>query len=170
MSAARVPAPCSFRDPENVALSSNSMVTVYALALEDGKYYVGKTTDMEKRFSDHVNGTIRSAHWTRKHKPIKILETYEDADGLQEDKITLMYMIRYGIDHVRGGPYVSGVLSDSTREHINYRIRMACDLCGACGSETHFIRDCQSANIKHYHCDRCCSLHHFTEDCPKLTL
>lgn len=153
------------------------MVTVYALSLEDGKYYVGKTNDVERRFSDHVNGNIRSAHWTRKYKPIKIAETFEGSDSLDEDKITLMYMIKYGIDHVRGGPYVSGNLSAAVRDHIRHRIRMACDLCGACGSDAHFIRDCKvvrktrakraasEQHDSHYSCDRCFSPHHFPEDC-----
>lgn len=141
------------------------MVIVYVLGLEENKYYVGKTTDVERRFSSHVNG---AAQWTRKYKPLRVIETFENADGLQEDKVTLMYMIKYGIDHVRGGPYVSCKLSESTRQHICHRIRMATDLCGVCGSPDHFMKDCTAAKTraqKSIKCRACNSPHHFTEDC-----
>ena len=144
------------------------MVTVYVLSLENNKFYVGKTNDVERRFSDHLLGVPWSAHWTRKHKPIRVVETYEGSDGLDEDKITLMYMIKYGIDQVRGGPYVSGTLSEATVNHINHRIRMACDLCGACGSPGHFMKSCtktKTRSHKNVKCKTCQSCHHFTEDC-----
>lgn len=145
------------------------MVTVYVLLLEKNKFYVGKTNDMERRLNDHMHGTARSAQWTRKYKPVRVFETYEGCDGLEEDKITLMYMIKYGIDHVRGGPYVSGNLSEATRDHIRHRMRMACDLCGICGSPNHFMSSCAQKKprkaTKGAKCETCSSPHHFTEDC-----
>lgn len=147
------------------------MISVYVLSLENNKFYVGKTTDVAKRFSSHVQGNVRSAHWTRKHKPKSVIETFENADGLEEDRVTLMYMIRYGIDHVRGGPYVSCKLPESTRRHIIHRIRMATDLCGACGSPDHFMKDCTAAKTRAQNsvrCKACNSPHHFTEDCASV--
>jgi predicted GIY-YIG superfamily endonuclease len=38
------------------------METVYVLQLEDGKYYVGKTADLPKRFKEHREGN--GAAWT----------------------------------------------------------------------------------------------------------
>lgn len=140
------------------------MVTVYVLELEKKKFYVGKTNDVERRFADHVQGRVRSAHWTRKYKPVKVVETHDGCDGLDEDKMTVMYMIKHGIDNVRGGPYVSVKLSDATRNHIIHRIRMACDLCGTCGSPDHFMNTCAKAP-KGAKCGLCASAHHFTEDC-----
>jgi len=128
------------------------MISVYVLGLENNKFYVGKTTDVERRFSSHVQGNVRSAHWTRKHKPKCVIETFENADGLEEDRVTLMYMIRYGIDHVRGGPYVSCKLPESTRRHI----------------PDHFMKDCTAAKTRAQNsvrCNACNSPHHFTEDC-----
>lgn len=140
------------------------MVVVYVLELEKHKFYVGKTNDVERRLFDHVQGSTRSAHWTRKYKPVRVVETYEGCDGLDEDKITLMYMISHGIDNVRGGPYVSARLSAETRSHIIHRIRMACDLCGTCGSPDHFMNTCARAPSD-TKCGLCASVHHFTEDC-----
>ena len=142
------------------------MSVVYVLSLENNKYYVGKTDDLQRRFLEHLHGHGRSAMWTKKHKPVGILETYEGADGLEEDKVTLACMIQYGIDHVRGGPYVSTVLSKETRAHILHRARMACDLCAVCGSPDHFMKQCkQTRGDSTAKCEKCNSCDHFTEDC-----
>lgn len=45
--------------------------TVYILKCEDGSYYTGYTTDMEKRLSAHQSG--KGAKYTRSHKPIEII-------------------------------------------------------------------------------------------------
>ena len=146
------------------------MSVVYVLSLENNKYYVGKTDDLRRRFLEHMNGHGRSAAWTKKYKPLKILETYAGADGLEEDKITLSCMIRYGIDHVRGGPYVSTVLSKETRAHILHRARMACDLCAVCGSADHFMKHCkQKRGDRTAKCEKCNSCDHFTEDCQPIS-
>lgn len=144
------------------------MCVVYVLKLEKGKYYVGKTSDVEKRFREHRTG-YRASSWTRKYKPTDIAEVLEDADPLDEDKITVKYMMKHGIDNVRGGPYVSIKLSDETHLHILQRIRMAEDLCVRCGSDSHFVMDCAKYNNRVFsqRCARCSSEHHFTEDCAE---
>lgn len=145
------------------------MCIVYVLSLENDKYYVGKTDNLDRRLFEHLNGQGRSASWTKKYKPLRVVETYDEAGGLEEDKVTLAYMIQYGIDNVRGGPYVSTVLSKETRAHITHRARMACDLCAVCGSKDHFMKHCKKkrATIKTRNgiCGKCNSCDHFTEDC-----
>ena len=42
------------------------MNTVYILKLEDNKYYVGKTKNINKRILDHF--TDCGSEWTRKYK------------------------------------------------------------------------------------------------------
>ncbi len=44
---------------------------VYVLECDDGSFYTGISNNVEKRFSDHVNG--KGGHYTRSHKPIKII-------------------------------------------------------------------------------------------------
>lgn len=126
---------------------------------------------MNKRFREHMVG-YRSSSWTRRYRPIGIEETYQRADSLDEDKITLKYMMSHGIDNVRGGPYVSMVLSPETKHHITQRIRMASDVCVRCGADTHFVSECP-VRITDAHgahgvsCGRCSSKFHFTEDCAE---
>ena len=54
---------------ENKSTSSKQQY-VYSLNLSDGNKYVGITSNPEKRFNDHFNGT--GAQWTQKHQPISI--------------------------------------------------------------------------------------------------
>lgn len=44
---------------------------VYILLCEDKSYYTGSTIDINRRFSEHLNG--HGAHHTRKHPPICIV-------------------------------------------------------------------------------------------------
>jgi predicted GIY-YIG superfamily endonuclease len=77
------------------------MTTIYVLELESNKYYVGKSKELEIRLENHFNNNGFS--WTQKYKPIKILEIFKDCDDFDEDKYTLKYMSKYGINNVRGG-------------------------------------------------------------------
>ena len=66
-------------------------LTIYVLQLENNKYYVGKTTQLDFRIQNHDNG-IGSA-WTKKYKPIKILKLFPNCDNYDEDKYTRMYIV-----------------------------------------------------------------------------
>ena len=72
---------------------------VYALKLEQDKYYVGISND-EKRINNHFNGTGSS--WTKRYKPVSIIEKIDNADKNTEKAITLKYMKLYGWRNVRG--------------------------------------------------------------------
>lgn len=153
------------------------MCLVYVLELQQGKFYVGKTNDLQKRYREHQCG-YRSSSWTRKYKPIRIHKIYENCDGFDEDKITVMYMMEHGISNVRGGPYVTVNLPSEIVEHITLRIRMATNLCLKCGSRDHFCTNCKKEGETTYPvfpdsidefgppiCNNCGANTHFTEDC-----
>lgn len=85
--------------------------TLYVLKLEQSKLYVGITTKTpQERFNEH-RYNIRAAAWTRKYKPREIFDTKnlglinEQRAKDLEDKTTLMYMKKYGVNNVRGGKY-----------------------------------------------------------------
>lgn len=81
---------------------------LYVLKLEQGKYYVGITSQSpEKRFNEHLHG--RKSYWTEKYPPLEIIQTV-DLGGLDleaakeyENKVTRKYMKAKGINNVRGG-------------------------------------------------------------------
>lgn len=115
------------------------MTIIYILELEHGKYYVGKTDDVDKRYQQHLNG--RGTYFTRIHKPVRILKIVPDASDFDEDRYVKEMMADHGIDNVRGGSYSNNL----TREQITAlerEIRGARDLCLRCGRAGHFIEKC----------------------------
>ena len=114
---------------------------IYVLRLRGGKYYVGKTDNVEKRFQQHVNGS--GASWTRKHKPIAIERIIKNASAFDEDKVTKEYMAKHGLDNVRG-TYVTEVLSDAQEDALNGEIWQAKGCCTQCGRKGHFARSCNA--------------------------
>jgi len=114
--------------------------TVYVLRLQSGKYYVGKTDDVQRRFQQHQNG--RGSAWTQKYPPIAIEKTIRNASAFEEDKVTKEYMSKHGIENVRGGTYVSVELDEYQTEVLKQEIWSATDCCTRCGRKGHFVKDC----------------------------
>lgn len=112
---------------------------IYVLGLQDGKYYVGKTSNPKMRLEQHVSGD--GSEWTKIYKPETIVEVFE-GDNYDEDKTVKKYMSRYGIDHVRGGSYVTVALSREERNFLQKEIRMTENKCVRCGRNNHFVAQC----------------------------
>jgi predicted GIY-YIG superfamily endonuclease len=117
-----------------------SKTNIYVLRLIGGNYYVGRTGNVMKRFQQHVDGY--GSAWTKKHKPVSLEKTYENVSTFDEDKITKMYMSKYGVDKVRGGSYVEIRLNPVQKEFLNIEIRSAKDCCTQCGRYGHYVKDC----------------------------
>jgi len=115
-------------------------ITIYILKLEHNKYYIGKSKNPELRLEEHKQG-LGSA-WTRKYKPISILETIENASPFDEDKQVKIYMSKYGIENVRGGTYITEVLTEEQHNSLKAEIWGSEDLCNKCGRKSHFYKDC----------------------------
>jgi hypothetical protein len=113
---------------------------IYVLKLQKGKYYVGKTDNLEKRKQQHINGT--ACTWTKKYKPISVEKIIPNASDFDEDKYTKEYMSIYGIDNVRGGSYVTEELDDIQHYSLTKEIWAAKNLCTACGRNNHFVKNC----------------------------
>ena len=70
------------------------MIYIYILKLEQDKYYIGKTTDPERRLGEHLSGA--GAAWTKLYKPIERIELIPDCDEYDEDKYTYNQRLIYG--------------------------------------------------------------------------
>jgi len=75
---------------------------VYVWELEEGKYYVGYSENLSGRLEQHTTG--EGAVWTKKYKPISILEILRGNKDVEKAK-TLEYMKLKGFDNVRGAGY-----------------------------------------------------------------
>lgn len=117
------------------------MVYIYILKLFNDKYYVGKTVHPEFRLKTHF--TSYGSAWTKKYKPIKLVELVSDCDDFDEDKYTLKYMDKFGITNVRGGSFSQCNLPQELIKTIERMITGTNDCCHFCGKTGHFIGNCR---------------------------
>jgi len=114
---------------------------IYILRLQRGKFYVGKSNQVKKRISEHFNSY--GSGWTKKYKPVKVIETINNCDKFDEDKYTLKYMERYGVHNVRGGSFCEIKLGNDNLKTINKMLDGASDKCYNCGEKGHFASQCK---------------------------
>lgn len=118
-----------------------NIYTIYVLKCENNKFYIekaGKTEDYEKRISDHLNGI--GCEFTKKYKPINIIEIKHNMDSSEEDKLTKLYMAKYGIDNVRGGSYTKFILSENEKKPLKEELYSIFDECFSCEEYGQFIK------------------------------
>jgi hypothetical protein len=152
------------------------MVFIYILELENKKYYIGKTSYPNFRIDQHFNSD--GSQWTKKYKPIKILDIIPNCDNFDEDKYTLQYMGKYGINNVRGGSFCELQLNKEHLGTINKMISGSTDKCYICGESGHFAKDCTQDNditefekllVDNDLCFRCYRKGHHTSNCYATT-
>jgi hypothetical protein len=151
------------------------MVFIYILELENKKYYVGKTTNPDFRLKKHFNSS--GSQWTKKYKPKKVLKLLSNCDNFDEDKYTLKFMEKYGINNVRGGSFCELKLDKDNLQTIKKMITGSTDKCYICGENGHFARDCyqdednilENLLIDNDLCFRCYRKGHYASDCYAKT-
>jgi hypothetical protein len=116
------------------------MIYIYVLELENNKYYVGKTKNPKIRLENHFNNN--GSMWTKKYKPIRIIEVIPNCDDFDEDKYTIKYMSIKGIDNVRGGSFCRMILSNDNLSTIKIMINGSTNRCYNCDSKEHYAKDC----------------------------
>lgn len=124
------------------------MTNIYILELEGKKYYIGRTNNVDMRLENHFKKN--GSYWTKKYKPIKIIDIIKNCDYYDEDKYTIKLMSKYGIDNVRGGSFCKMKLS---RSEINFIIKMinnATNRCFFCFSLKHYCYECEYNKILDY--------------------
>lgn len=119
-------------------------IYVYILELTNQKYYVGKTKNPDFRIQSHFDNN--GSEWTKKYKVINLLELISNCDDYDEDKYTIKYMSKFGINNVRGGSFCKIKLTDENITTLNQIINGINDKCFICGKNNHFAVDCKKFN------------------------
>lgn len=89
---------------------------VYVLRLEQGKFYVGASRNIQRRIENH------NSVWTQKYKPESVDDVFPAKEQIKEleREVTLMYMKRYGWENVRGAGWTKTEMENKPkplREH-----------------------------------------------------
>ena len=116
------------------------MEHIYILRLSTGKYYIGKTKNVDKRWEEHISGN--GSGWTKKYKTLSLIKSVVSTSHFDEDRYVKEYMEKYGIENVRGGTYSNMVLDANCIAVLEKEIRHSKNLCVRCGRGTHFVKDC----------------------------
>lgn len=80
---------------------------VYVLILENGKYYVGFSNQVNLRIAAHFSG--EGSRWTKLHKPIGIHKVCLGGRDV-ESRVTLETMVEFGWENVRGAGWCRPVM------------------------------------------------------------
>jgi predicted GIY-YIG superfamily endonuclease len=89
---------------------------IYKINCTNGKKYIGKTTDIERRIGQHATGN--GAKVTKKFKP-KTFEVVDSCPGFFSDKLEQYHteenITDHGYENVRGGTYTNSKTLHKTR-------------------------------------------------------
>lgn len=143
------------------------MVTIYVLKLVNDKYYIGKTSNTSFKLDQNFNNN--GCEWTKKYKPIEIVELFSNCNNNDEDKITIQYMGFYGINNVRGGKF-SKIILNSSENHVINRMLLEFNDSNSCEQ---IIDSKSKPYIKHnkyygdngIRCSRCHRTGHISTEC-----
>jgi len=86
------------------------------------KYFIGRTDSPDENLQSQIVNI--NFDWTTKYIPIELLEFIKENDIFLADKKTKEYMIKFGINNVRGGKYSMLHLTDSQYHTIKHDIHM----------------------------------------------
>jgi predicted GIY-YIG superfamily endonuclease len=119
---------------------------IYILELSQGRVYVGKTSDLRRRVSQHLSA--RGSAFTQSFPPTGTLlprlgRVSGSAEAAERDE-TLRYMFQRGISMVRGWKYTRLNMTESEERDAEENIRELFDLCRRCGHPGHFVGQCKS--------------------------
>jgi len=91
---------------------------IYILSLENSKYYVGITYNLNMRLAQHQGG--QGAIWTKIHKPRRILKVIQAKTKEDEVLHTLLMMEKYGYENVRGACWCKSEVANNPLENEKY--------------------------------------------------
>jgi predicted GIY-YIG superfamily endonuclease len=170
---------------EQTVEEQSSVKTLYVLELQKGKRYVGVTNDLQRRLTEHEEGSVkrnersewRGSAYTKKYPVVRLYSQEPLTSDFQEDMKVKELMGKYGIDNVRGGKYSRVRLTKEEKLLLQGEIEHAFQLCFKCKKQGHCITNCplnknesavkkkEAAVKKTNVCERCGRKGHAGESC-----
>ena len=112
------------------------MSFIHLLRLRDNKYYVGRSTRSPYNYlTKHMHGGIND--WTNRYIPFEVVSSVPSNEYSDLNVYVLEYMLKYGIDNVRGGSYSALEIPELHYNLIEAEMWRINNLCGRCGREEH---------------------------------
>ena len=126
---------------------------VYVLKYPNGKLYVGKSSDIDARISEHSR-RMGPRYGTPKEVSPMTPRIQGDFESWERNE-TLAQMRTHGIDRVRGWRYTSEKLSAKDIANVEAEICEKEDLCRYCGQKGHFQAQCWKRKAQDEGDDEC---------------
>jgi len=118
---------------------------VYTLELGNGKYYVGKSENVDSRIGSHEHGA--GAAWTKLHGVVGEIATItphmDDLESWERCE-TLAMGLKYGIENVRGHLWTRINLPYDEIQSFEAQVCERMDFCRKCGRGNHMVAVCRS--------------------------
>jgi len=99
------------------------MIVVFYLELE--KVFVYSCSQTFKSDSQLMLEAEIYYDYLKKYKPISVLKRYTIYDGFDIDKYVKLFMMEYGVEHVRGGSYSDEFLSENQLNILLFELETA---------------------------------------------
>ena len=118
--------------------------SIYKMNLQNGKKYIGKTTDIDIRIEQHFSGN--GSQVTKKFKPMSY-EVLDEVPGFfsneLEHEYTEEFIKKYGYQNVRGGYYTnSKTLKYNSKNKMKLQSSKKNIICYKCGKDGHYANQC----------------------------
>jgi predicted GIY-YIG superfamily endonuclease len=144
-------APASAPVARQRGVDSGDEDQIYILELAQGRVYVGRTSDLGRRLTQHLSA--RGSSFTQAFPPTGALlprlgRVTGSAEAAERDE-TLRYMFLRGIPLVRGWKYTRVAMTDAEEDDAEANIRELFDLCRRCGHSGHFVGQCRASLDRH---------------------
>jgi predicted GIY-YIG superfamily endonuclease len=119
---------------------------IYVLQLFNNKWYVGRTKNIEQRLKEHRSGI--GSEFTKIHQIKSLYKMWEMKINFEEDNTVKEYMMKYGINNVRGGTYSNIDIDIQTQKFLIAEFNHCMNSCFICGSTQHYSKECNKNKNK----------------------